>query len=233
MPSVANIPQPTPTADVVLTPPEMLNRAMVAGASPETLAKFMDLYDRWEQKRERKEFDAAIAAAKAEIRPIVRDSTGHNSKKYVSLDAIAKAVDPILSKHGLAYRFRTEQTDRINVTCILFGYGHSEESTLSGPPDTTGNKNAIQAIGSTLSYLQRYSLVQMLGLAAANDDDGAGSGAGGSITDEQAGELLRLIEATSSDIRLFCRHFKVEGVALLPANQFDRAKQMLAAKVQA
>jgi hypothetical protein len=87
-------------------------------------------------------------------------------------------VDPIIGKHGLSYRFRTTQTDKISVTCILsHKAGHSEETRLPAPPTPSGNKNAIQAIGSTLTYLQRYSLVQMLGLAAANDDDGKAAGA--------------------------------------------------------
>ena len=94
-----------------------------------------------------------------------------------TLQRLPQMVDPIITSHGLSYRFRTQQNDKINVTCILsHKAGHYEETTLSGPADATGSKNAIQAIGSTLTYLQRYSLVQALGLAAANDDDGKSSG---------------------------------------------------------
>jgi len=156
-----------------VTPMEMLNTALTRGADVTVLEKLMGLHERWEANQARKAFDAAIAAAKGEIGPIVRNATGHNEKRYADFAAIARTVDPVLTKHGLTYRFRTEQTDRINVTCILSHKGgHSETTTLSGPPDTSGGKNAIQSIGSTLTYLQRYSLVQMLGLAASNDDDG-------------------------------------------------------------
>jgi hypothetical protein len=115
----------------------------------------------------------------------VRNATGHNSKKYADFAGIARVIDPILGQHGLSYRFRTVQTDKIAVTCILFGHGHSEETTLSGPADASGSKNAIQAIGSTLTYLQRYSLVQMLGIAAGDDDDGKAAGIGATTIDEQ------------------------------------------------
>jgi hypothetical protein len=64
---------------------------------------------------------------------IARNATGHNSKKYADFAGIARVIDPILGRHGLSYRFRTVQTDKIAVTCILFGHGHSEETTLSGP----------------------------------------------------------------------------------------------------
>jgi hypothetical protein len=156
-----------------VTPMEMLNTALTRGADVTVLEKLMGLHERWEANQARKAFDAAIAAAKGEIGPIVRNATGHNEKRYADFAAIARTVDPVLTKYGLTYRFRTEQTDRINVTCILSHKdGHSETTTLAGPPDGSGSKNAIQAIGSTLTYLQRYSLVQMLGLASSNDDDG-------------------------------------------------------------
>src|SRR5690606_8392781 len=118
-------------------------------------------------------FDAAIASAKAEIPAVAKNAKGHNNKAYANFAAYAAVVDPVLGKWGLSYRFRTEQTDRITVTCVLTHKdGHAEENSLSGPPDGSGSKNAIQAIGSTLTYLQRYTLVQALGLSAADDDDG-------------------------------------------------------------
>jgi hypothetical protein len=160
-----------------LTPMDMLNTALTRGADMAVLERLMGLQERWEANQARKAFDAAISAAKAKIKPISRTAKGHNDKLYADFAAIAREVDPILSEYGLSYRFRTEQTDRIHVTCILSHKdGHSETTTLAGPADTSGSKNAIQAIGSTLSYLQRYSIIQMLGLATAKDDDGQATG---------------------------------------------------------
>lgn len=156
-----------------ITPMEMLNTALTRGADVAVLERLMGLQERYEANQARKAFDAAIADAKGEIGPIMRNATGHNEKRYADFAAIARTVDPILAKYGLTYRFRTDQSDKIHVTCILSHKdGHSETTTLAGPSDTSGNKNAIQAIGSTLTYLQRYSLIQMLGLATSNDDDG-------------------------------------------------------------
>lgn len=135
--------------------------------------RLMAMKERVEAANAKKAFNSAIADAKGEIPVIHKNATGHNSKKYADFSAYAKVVDPILAKHGLTYRFRTKQEDKINVTCILsHADGYSEETTLAAAPDTSGNKNAIQAIGSALTYLQRYSLVQALGLAASEDDDG-------------------------------------------------------------
>lgn len=157
-----------------VTPMEMIDRALSSGAPVETLERLMGLHERWEANKARREFDEAVACAKSEIGPVMKNKTGHNSKRYADFSAYAKEIDPIISKFGLSYRFRTQQDDRIHVTCVLsHRSGHSEENTLVGPPDNTGNKNAIQSIGSTLTYLQRYSLIQALGLSASDDDDGA------------------------------------------------------------
>lgn len=221
--------EPQPSRAVApVTPMDMLNRAVESGAGLDMVEKLMSLQERWETGQARKAFDKAIASAKAKITPIQRNATGHNSKRYADFAAIAKVVDPILSEHGLSYRFRTAQGDRISVTCILSHEdGHSEETTLSGPPDASGSKNAIQAIGSTLTYLQRYSLVQMLGLAASNDDDGKAAADSGVISEDQAAELIALADEVGADKRAFCNYFKVEGIAMLPAKDFDRAKAAL------
>ena len=92
------------------------------------------------------------------------------------------------------------------MTCLIFHKeGHNEETTLSGPPDKTGNKNDIQAIGSTLTYLQRYSLMQALGLAASNDDDGAAANIGERISEKQAADLIDMLEAKNADRTKFLR----------------------------
>jgi hypothetical protein len=207
---------------VALTPMDMLNQAVERGANIDVLTKLMDLQERWEKNQARKEFDAAIAAAKAEISPVVRNATGHNSKRYADFAAIARAVDPVITKHGLSYRFRTAQTDRIAVTCVLsHRAGHSEETTLAGPPDASGSKNAIQAIGSTLTYLQRYSLVQALGLAAGDDDDGKTAATGDSITQEQADALRDAIEANGKNLTKFLQWAKVQALTDIPAANYQ------------
>lgn len=217
-----------------MTPLDMLNRAVQSGASMEVLEKLMALQERWTAGRARQAFDAAVSEAKTEIPVIVKNREGHQEKRYADFAAIARVVDPILGKHGLSYRFRTTQDDRIHVTCILSHRdGHAEETTLAGPADTSGSKNAIQAIGSTLSYLQRYSLTQALGLATADDDDGHAAGLGEAITEEQREVLQALIDSTRSDVALFCKHFRIDSLAAMPASKYEDAMAMLRKKVKA
>lgn len=215
-----------------LTPMLMLERAVSQGANIEVLEKLMGLQERWEANQARRDFDVAIAAAKAEITPVTKNRDGHNNKRYADFSALARAVDPVISKHGLSYRFRTKQDERIHVTCILSHVGgHCEETTLAGPADASGSKNAIQAIGSTLTYLQRYSLTQALGLAVADDDDGAAAGIEtATITEDQLAEMRAMIDEVGADIPAFCRYLGVGSLADIPQSQFSRAIKALEAK---
>jgi hypothetical protein len=181
-----------PMVRSALTPMDMLDRAITSGAGIEVLTKLMDLQERWDKTQARKAFDDALSAAKTEMPIIVKNRqvdfgakvSGKSSTNYKHEDLaeIARTVDPILGKHGLSYRFRTTSlpNEPVTVTCIVsHRLGHSEENTLCAGRDDTGNKNGIQALGSTLTYLQRYALKAALGLAASNDDDGMAAGNGG------------------------------------------------------
>lgn len=225
----------TPVRQQAMSPGDMLSMAVERGASVEVMTKLMDLRERWEAGQARKAFDAAVADAKAEIPTIAKNRVGHNNTRYADFAAYAAVVDPVIARHGLSYRFRTTQTDRISVSCILSHRdGHSEENTLAGPADKTGSKNEIQAIGSTLTYLQRYTLVQALGLAASQDDDGKGAPqAGGDlITEEQVMQLRDLLEANDKDESRFKQIIKVESLADIYADKFQAAIALIKQKAQ-
>lgn len=212
-----------------VTPMEMLATAIDRGMAVETVDKLMGLADRWDKTQARKAFDHAIAAAKAKIPVISKNATGHNSKKYADFASIARAIDPILGEFGLSYRFRTVQDDKlIRVTCVLsHEAGHFEETTLAGPADASGSKNAIQAIGSTLTYLQRYSLTQALGLAAAEDDDGKAAASGELIDAQQVEWLQTLIVQVGADLPRFLKYLKVSAIEDIKASQYPVAVDLL------
>lgn len=226
---------PVEVLPAATTPFELLSRALDRGADLTVVEKLMDLQERYDKGKARKAFDAAVADAKAKIPVIIKNRKGHNSK-YADLGAFAAAVNPVLAEYGLSYRYRSEQDGTtIRVTCVLSHRdGHSEETTLSGGADTTGSKNPIQAIASTLTYLQRYTLKLSLGLAdAEGDDDGQAAGGDAPITEDQLKELLALKDKSGADIAKFCAYFKVEALPDLHQSQFQNAKAALQAKVAA
>lgn len=205
--------------------------AMNPDIDPDRIERFIVLKERIDANAAKKAFDAAVAQAKATIPPAEKNSTGHNNKRYADFYAYAKVVDPIISALGLSYRFRTDQSDRITVTCVLTHEGgHSEENSLAGPADASGSKNAIQAIGSTLTYLQRYTLVQALGLAASGDDDGNAAGAGETLTEDQVMDLQALVEEFGADAKKLCLRLKVQFLDDLPQSRLKEAVAMIQSK---
>ena len=111
-----------------------------------------------------------MAAAKAEIPVIAKNRTvdltspkGRTHYKHEDLAEIARTVTPILAKHGLSYRYRTSSVpnEPVTVTCIVSHRGgHAEENILAAGRDESGNKNSIQAIGSTITYLQSQAVAE-------------------------------------------------------------------------
>lgn len=218
-------------------PMALIERAVIAGAGVETIEKLMALQERFEANRARRAFDAAIAAARAEIKPIVKTaevdfstSKGRTNYKHETLDAIASQIDPILARHGLSYRFRSRQdAGGVHVTCVIaHREGYSEETTLSGPPDMSGNKNPYQGIGSACSYLQRYTLKLALGLSAAKDNDANSvAGVNGQISPEDFVRLRDLIAEVGVDPSVVCDDFGARSLEQFPAKHLDAAIEKL------
>jgi ERF superfamily len=133
--------QPTEVAPrAPSTPMDMLATALERGMSTEVLGQLMALQERWQSGQARQAFDAAIAAAKAKIKPIVKNrkvdftsAKGRTNYEYEDLGEIARSVDPILAEFGLSYRFRSNQDGRqVTITCIMSHRdGFSEENSLS------------------------------------------------------------------------------------------------------
>lgn len=225
------------TTSTAVTPMDLLQKAMDTGADLDKLEKLMDMQERWETGQARKAFVSALNAFKADPPELLKNKTiEHNGKlisKYAGLDQVSRVIGEALTAHGLSHRWDTEQNENgIAVTCILtHEQGHSEKTTLRAGADTSGSKNTIQAIGSTVTYLQRYTLLAATGMSVGDMDDDGGKGGMGEVIDEtQKDILLKMIRETGVDTKKFLAFFGVESVDQIPARQFDAAKGMLNSK---
>lgn len=162
------------------SPSQLMAIALNAKADPEVLKKLMDLQERWDANQARKAYVEAMAAFKRDAPSVLkRDKLVdyHNGTKFrhATLGSITDQLTGLMSKHGLHASFETHTDDKqtlIKVTChITHVDGHRESTTLSGPPDDSGKKNKIQQVGSSVTYLQRYTLLAALGIATADQDD--------------------------------------------------------------
>ncbi len=166
-------------------PMQMLSAALAKGVDAAQLQALMDLQERWEKNEARKAFVSAMTDFKTNPPEIVKDklvefqtSKGMTRYKHALSGAASEQIGAALATHGISHRWEVEQLDggKIRVTCILtHALGHSERTSLNASPDDSGGKNSIQAVGSAVSYLQRYTLFAATGLVPKDaDDDGAG-----------------------------------------------------------
>ncbi len=184
-------PAPYPGGD--LTPMGMLSQAVQTGADVAVLERLVALAERWKASEAATAFSVALTAMRDNLPTLVKTREvkyKQTNYKYEDLAGVVEQLAPILAEHGLSFRWRTdtETPGTVKVTCILSHKdGHSEETTLGGPVDSSGSKNAIQAVGSAVTYLQRYTLKAAIGVAASADDDGRGGAGGGYRGEAPAG----------------------------------------------
>jgi hypothetical protein len=149
--------------------------------SVEKLERLMDLQDRANKRNAEAAFNAALAAMQADL-PTVRERGGIKNRdgniqsKYALWEDINAAILPLLKEHGFSLTFRQEQKENgICVTGVLsHREGHSERTSITLPADQSGGKNAVQAVGSSVSYGKRYTAGMLLNLTSADieaDDD--------------------------------------------------------------
>lgn len=181
-----------------VTPDTLLLIAVEKGADLDYISKLLDLRERGLAMEARKAYVKAMAAFKTEPITIRRSkSVGYNTREgdfvgytHAELSDVTDAVGPAMAKHGLSFAWNILQgAGLITVECVItHEFGHSEKVVMSGPPDNSGKKNVIQQTASTITYLQRYTLLAVTGMSTKGmDDDGAGGAedSGGSARDEK------------------------------------------------
>lgn len=222
------------------TPATLLSIAINQGADLDRLEKLMDLQTKWEESQARKAYFSAMAAFKENPPEIEKDkhvkySTAKGVTEYdhASLGNVAHCIASSLGKYGLSAAWRTQQNaQHITVTCrITHSMGYGEETSLSAVADDSGGKNTIQALGSTISYLERYTLLALTGLATQDqDDDGKGSGNVKYISDKQLSTITDMIQSRQVDEKKFCEFMKVDEISHIKDSDFAAAMAALRAK---
>lgn len=168
-----------------VTPDTLLLIAVEKGADPEYIGKLLDLRERGMAMAARQAYVKSMALFKTEPVTIRRSKeVGYKTREgdfvgytHAELSDVTDAVGPAMAKHGLSFAWNILQGNGlITVECVVtHELGHSEKVVMSGPPDNSGKKNVIQQTASTITYLQRYTLLAVTGMSTKGmDDDGAG-----------------------------------------------------------
>jgi hypothetical protein len=212
-------------------PAAMINAAITGGADLEKLEKLMLLQERWEANEAKKAYVMAMAKFKANPPKIDKDRSvnyGTTHYDHASLANVTEKINSALALAGLSAAWTTKQDGAgISVTCTITHHlGHSESTTLTAEADTSGQKNKIQAIGSTITYLERYTILALTGLATHEQDDDGKKTEVQTITEAQENELHSLIVDNINEayVATFCKYLKVESLGDILAVNFGKAK---------
>ena len=140
------------------------------------LERIIELQERILRHEAEAAFNVAFAAMQPQI-PTIVERAATDKTTYAPLEDIIEPIRPILSQHGFTLGFQTEwpADKQVKVIGILTHRGgHSRKSEFLSGADQTGSKNAIQALGSTVSYGKRYTTKDLLCIVTRKEDDDGG-----------------------------------------------------------
>lgn len=169
-------PSPAPTSYM-----DMIGNAVSSGASIEALERLMALKERHDKEVAKRAFTEALSKFQEECPEIRKTkkvdvdlkSGGKMSYSYAPLPDIDRQIKALMVKYGFTKEWKPSYTDKgkIRITCILTHIGgHSTETPMEADADTSGSKSAIQAQGSSITFMQRYTLLGALGITTADQD---------------------------------------------------------------
>lgn len=113
------------------------------------------------------EISKALSKFHEEMKPVTKDANNPFFKsKYATLDAILEAVNAPLRNAKLSFaQFPSEG----GLSTILM---HESGEWIEGTFAVPLAKQDPQGAGSAITYMRRYALGAILGLATETDDDG-------------------------------------------------------------
>lgn len=181
---------PSPSGNLLAQIVEAARDPTVDAGKMEAMANLaMKLQDRELQAQ----FNRDLAAAIMEMPRISKrgiimipakdGKPGRVQGKFAKFEDLDRVVSPILAAHNLVIRFELGSDQGTTARPILM---HTNGITDRGeplrmPPDTSGSKNAAQAVGSSSSYAKRYAMCAALNIVTEDEDD---DGRGGALPDD-------------------------------------------------
>lgn len=156
------------------------------------------------------------------------------NSKYVPLSTVLQEVKPVLNENGfyLSQEPQIEGGQDVLTTRLIHISGEEIKCTT---PLKKANDNDPQKYGSAITYMRRYSLCALLGIAEQDDDANSASNrvvekpkhqpAKSYLSPQQVKELEQLLELHGKDKIEFCKLAKIDSLNQLTTDRFVGAKQ--------
>ncbi len=165
------------------------------------------------------DFDTAMSRLQPVLPQIHKKAKGHNCT-YAKYEDVDRVTRPLYTAEGFSIAYNTK--GNIHYGIISHVGGHSKTVEIEFPPDTSGNKAAIQAKISSLSYAKR-NLLQMLLNIVTTGEDNDGADANEVVTNEQAVEIDLLITSKKADKKKVLEYLKVPDVQSIKSVDYLKA----------
>lgn len=158
-----------------------------SGAPVENMERLLAMYERVQQLAAKRAFTEAKIAMRPHLpeitmkgQIIIRDKNNQNKiiqdTPFARFEDLHEVVMPVLTAHGFDLKFKNglAPDGKVRTTTILeHVLGHEDETFFDLPHDSSGSKNAVQAVGSSTTYGKRYGMISILNLkVVGGDDDG-------------------------------------------------------------
>jgi len=230
---LALVEETVPAIVQAVTPMQMLSIAVEQGHDLDKIEKLMELERTYKADIAREAYYQALSDFKKQPIEVTKDKVNAQyQSRYTTIGNLVNTVNAAMAPFGLNARWSIDQTTGIKVTCILsHTLGHSEEVSMSGPPDDSGKKNQLQQIKSTITYLESSTFQAVTGVVSqdANIDDDA-VGAAETISPEQLADLNAMINEVDANRTQFLRYCGIEQLQDMLASDFTRAVTSLERK---
>ena len=160
-------------------PDYLLELAINKDLDVEKLTKLVELRGKIEAEKSRRLFFEAMSKFQSTAPELRKNkkvrfetSKGTTEYSYAPLSDITRQIKDACEACGLTYRWEIKDSkEEIQVSCLItHTAGHTEVTTMTANPDVTGSKNPIQARGSAIEYLKRYTIIGALGISTADSD---------------------------------------------------------------
>ena len=209
--------------------------------NPDVIHRLIDAQERVMGKNAEISFNQAMSRLQPQLPRIEkRGKIDFVSKKdntrqttpYAKYEDIDAAIRPLLAGEGFSLSFNTEFGDH-GVTAygtLAHREGHHRTASIRLPLDTSGSKNNIQAMGSTISYAKRYLVGMLLNIVTVDEDDDGVMGGLDPIDDTQRAEIEALIKRTDTETAKFCEAMGFDDIETMHKRDYKKAVNALKAK---
>lgn len=170
----------TPQALAPIETPDLASQIIALAGNPDLdvakLEKLIDMQERMLRSQAESAFNGEFATMQGVLPTVIEKAKGDKNMMYAPLEDIVEVIRPILAQHGFSISHRTEWPEKgwVKIVGVLsHRQGHARQSEFLTQADNSGSKNAIQALGSAISYGRRYTTNDLLGIVTRKlDNDG-------------------------------------------------------------